>query len=350
MRKKWLRWLPGLFLAAALVFPVRAAGVHMGFSDPTATVGEEVSVVVLATAEGSETALPLSRVEMTLCYDGTLLRYEDAAGGMGSLRAEEENGKIVIQDAAAGGSSVFLAELHVTALSAGEGSITVENCAVLDGDGAEAACSLGSARVSIAEKMEQDVSLYALLVNHGTLEPAFSPSCTEYSLTVPESVASITVAARPNNYWASAYVDGHAALELGENTVTVTVTSGDGSAQRVYTIAVYRGTRPTPTPEAVVVPERELPPEPTPSPSPTPTPEPTPDVEQIRRAGYEEGLAAGQAEAETARAALQTARERIGTLEHAAKLSVGAALAELLLIAVLGGALWYRYDGKRRRK
>ena len=42
---------------------------------------------MLATAEGSETALPLSRVEMTLCYDGTLLRYEDAAGGMGSLRA-----------------------------------------------------------------------------------------------------------------------------------------------------------------------------------------------------------------------------------------------------------------------
>ncbi len=351
MSRKGLRWLLGLCLAAALSLPARAAGVHMDLSSATATVGEELSVVLLATAEGSETALPLSQVNMTLRYDETLLRYESAGGGMGTLRATAEGGRIRIQDAPSSGSSVFLVELHFTALAAGEGSLTVEKCAALDGAGAEAACSLGSAQVSIAEKLEQDVSLYALMVNHGTLEPAFRPDCTSYRLTVPEGVASLAVTARPNNYWASAYVDGHAALQLGENTVTVTVTSGDGSAQQVYTIEVYRGVRPSPTPEPVTVPERELPseePQPTPTPQPTPSPEPTPDAEQLRREGYEAGLAEGQAEAESARTALKTAKERIETLEHAAKLSVAAAMAELLLIAVLGGLLYHGYSSRKR--
>ena len=392
MRKKISALLFAMIVWSLAALPVRAAGgVHLGFSDPTANVGEEVTVVVMATKEGTEEAVPLSSVEMELSYDATLLKFEGSAGGMGNLFVGGDAGTLRLTDSPSGDSSAFLAELHFTAMAAGNSELKVLSASVKDAAGGEPSCSFGTSSVCVNVKTEQDVSLYSLSFNVGQLTPAFEPERTLYHLTVPMETTYVTVAARPNNYWATHYVDGHGSLQPGENTVTITVTSGDRSAQRVYTVIVYRGTPPVSTtapvevPTATVppedstmfsgelsvggekkensVPEAELPAEESTEESATETETPEPETAEPENAGeektpektegemnadtaalveaaYNRGKTEKEVEAALARTALQNTEERVSTLEHAAKITTVAAMAELVIIVILGYLLW----------
>lgn len=374
MRKRMVTALCAVFAWALLALPARAAsGVHMGFSDPTADVGDEVTVIVMATKEGTEEVASLASVELELSYDASLLQFENAAGGMGNLTAEGENGTLKLKDSPVGISeSAFLAELHFTALEAGSSEVKIVRCLLRDGIGGEPSCSFGSSSVCINVKEEQDVSLYSLSFSVGTLTPAFEPDRTYYTLTVPMDTTFVYVAANPNNYWATHYVEGHSSLQPGENTVTITVTSGDGTARRVYTVKVYRGTPPAETTEPVEVPAVTLPPEedlPAPAgeiaeeatevpaeeqPAPEPetketdqTPEQTEDTDALVEAAYVRGRTETEEETAAAKKALNTAEERVKTLERAAKITTVAAMIELVIIVVLGYFLW---NGKRQEE
>ena len=94
-----------------------------------------------------------------------------------------------------------------------------------DGDGASSNADLGALRVSA-----------------GTLNPAFSADITAYTVTVANTVISITVTTQA--------ADGNAAgsnnaapgflLSVGsDNIITVTVTAEDGT-EKTYTVTVTR--------------------------------------------------------------------------------------------------------------
>ena len=93
--------------------------------------------------------------------------------------------------------------------------------------------------VVITRKASSDATLKSLTVSSGTLSPVFSASTTNYTLTVPYNVDSITVSATVNNSEASISGTGTKTLTVGTNTVSIVVTAGDGT-KKTYTITVTR--------------------------------------------------------------------------------------------------------------
>jgi hypothetical protein len=90
--------------------------------------------------------------------------------------------------------------------------------------------------------ISSNADLAVLSVSAGTLNPAFNAGVMEYTVTVANTVASITVNVRAAN--GKAAVDNSAAsgldLSVGpDNTVTVTVTAENG-AEKIYVITVTR--------------------------------------------------------------------------------------------------------------
>ena len=105
----------------------------------------------------------------------------------------------------------------------------------------------GSAAVSI-KVASTDATLASLSLSSGTLSPAFSPGGAGYTANVPYSVSSITVTATPNDPNASSVTtmvngspaSGSTPLNVGSNTVVVTVTPQDGITTDSYTVTINR--------------------------------------------------------------------------------------------------------------
>ncbi|SFU97677.1 cadherin-like beta sandwich domain-containing protein [Pseudoduganella namucuonensis] len=98
--------------------------------------------------------------------------------------------------------------------------------------------------------LSADASLKALSISTGSLSPAFAAATTSYAVTVANSVTSVTLAPTANGSGASIKVNdatvasggasGALALNVGNNTLTVTVLAQDGVTSRVYTVTVVR--------------------------------------------------------------------------------------------------------------
>lgn len=110
------------------------------------------------------------------------------------------------------------------------------NATALKGD-TEVTFTGGAATFTIDRQISDDSTLTALTVATGTLAPTFDPSVTEYRLQVPYNCESLELTATPAPYAAVEISDR--ALAVGNNDITVTVTSESGT-QTVYTLTVTR--------------------------------------------------------------------------------------------------------------
>lgn len=91
----------------------------------------------------------------------------------------------------------------------------------------------------VEDKNYSAVDLRDLTVD-GTTVSGFSADTTSYTVNVPNSKSSVTVAAIVADAKAAVAIAGGDNLVVGDNTVTVTVTAEDGVATKVYTIIVKR--------------------------------------------------------------------------------------------------------------
>ena len=87
-------------------------------------------------------------------------------------------------------------------------------------------------------------ALASLTVSAGELAPAFDPTITDYTLSLPLRTNQITFTAAPSDSKATVQGDGEVALRGGENKVAVVVTAEDGSA-KTYNITVKVAREPT---------------------------------------------------------------------------------------------------------
>ena len=87
-------------------------------------------------------------------------------------------------------------------------------------------------------------ALASLTVSAGELTPAFDPTITDYTLSLPLRTNKITFTAAPSDSKATVQGDGEVALQGGENKVAVVVTAEDGSA-KTYNITVKVAREPT---------------------------------------------------------------------------------------------------------
>lgn len=96
--------------------------------------------------------------------------------------------------------------------------------------------------VNLVRTKSTDVTLDELSVTGYTISPNYSDSVNSYSVTVPSDVNSVSVVATPHDSRTTATVSGPTSdLQIGDNTVTVTVTPENGSSSaRTITINVKR--------------------------------------------------------------------------------------------------------------
>lgn len=87
-------------------------------------------------------------------------------------------------------------------------------------------------------------ALASLTVSAGELTPAFDPSVTDYTLSLPLNSDKLTLTATTSDSKATVQGNGEVALRSGENKVAVVVTAEDGSA-KTYNITVKVAREPT---------------------------------------------------------------------------------------------------------
>ena len=98
-------------------------------------------------------------------------------------------------------------------------------------------------------------NLSALAVSAGAFVPAFAATTTSYGLTVPNSTADTTVTATVADSTATLTINGSPAtsgvaapsiaLAVGQNSITIVVTAGNG-ARNSYTVTITREDTPAP--------------------------------------------------------------------------------------------------------
>ena len=210
-----------------------AASGKLSFSDPTASVGDQVSVTMKIAADAA-----LGSSDVMLQYDADALEFvsgTNSNGGAGYVR--------VIGSAEAADQKTFSFTLKFNALKAGTSSITVKSQEVYDADSKAVTLDhIGSSSVKInaADTSSKDASLASLTISPGTLKPTFSADVTEYTAVVSSDVTSITVSAPAKDGGAKVAVSGNDDLQDGENTITCNVTAEDGETTKTYTIVVTK--------------------------------------------------------------------------------------------------------------
>lgn len=71
------------------------------------------------------------------------------------------------------------------------------------------------------------------------LTPSFNPNVTNYTLTVPSTITNLNMSVAVEQSGAKYWIEGDENLQLGNNTVTITVTAPSG-AKKTYTIIVTK--------------------------------------------------------------------------------------------------------------
>jgi pimeloyl-ACP methyl ester carboxylesterase len=102
----------------------------------------------------------------------------------------------------------------------------------------------------VTSSSSANTALESLVLSSGTLSPDFSGDTTSYTSSVPYAVDSLTVTPTTSDPTASVQVNDTAAasgspsneinLEVGPNTIDVTVTAPDGTTSRTHTVIVTR--------------------------------------------------------------------------------------------------------------
>lgn len=232
--------------SAGLCMTAFAMNVSVSFSDPSAQVGEDVTVAMHVVSTSGE---PLGTANIMLNYDASALEFvsgDNTEGGAGSLRVSGQ---------ATTDAKEWYYGLRFRALTGGSSDISIATAEIYDANAKIAELAhKGSAKVTVGTAGQSEstaqAALSALSISPGTLSPVFSPEQSNYTAVVGDAVTRIAVSAVPAAGDAKVTVSGNEALELGENMITVNVSGEDGTALGSYAITVTKQEGETPT-EAV---------------------------------------------------------------------------------------------------
>ena len=95
--------------------------------------------------------------------------------------------------------------------------------------------------VTVNRAENTDATLANLSVSAGALSPMFNSATYNYTVNVPFSVTSLTLAATATDANASVVGAGSKSLNVGNNIFDITVTAQDGETTLIYTVMIHRG-------------------------------------------------------------------------------------------------------------
>lgn len=225
---------------------VKAEGVSLGLSASTVNVGGSVTATVSCpSGYGVDVILSVDNTGVLSGGNDTVVVIGDAAG--------QPNSASVSFSAVGAGTCTITA----TVRSAGDAdgnpvdfggasaAVTVNNTAQQPTDtngGNTGSNTDGTTDGSSTAQTTQssDNTLKSIVLSNGSLSPAFSPKTKNYTATVDNSVTSLSISATPTDQTAKVTsVSGNDNLQVGENTITITVKAENGVTAK-YTIVVTR--------------------------------------------------------------------------------------------------------------
>lgn len=243
---QWNKRIAGVicFLLLLAVLPVQivqaaSATITLSTTMEEIHVGDTVEVELTIRADAT-----IGDFEAFLSYDETIFEFYSAAscitGGAGFLKVADIGASPSQQDRTY--------RMYFKALTQGECEIALYDRPIVYGytDGLEMSVTGFSKTFSVLPAADASdnnlLSAFHIVDNRAKtvhFSPDFSSDVTEYTATVPLSSEMLIVSAIAEDEGAEVEVSGGHILEIGENTVTVTVKAEDGS-QRIYTILVHR--------------------------------------------------------------------------------------------------------------
>lgn len=90
------------------------------------------------------------------------------------------------------------------------------------------------------EVVSSSAYLSGLEIEDATLSPAFDSMTNDYTLSVGMDIDKLDIITTTEDPSATVVVKGNENLKVGENTITITVTSSDGESKQVYTLIVTK--------------------------------------------------------------------------------------------------------------
>lgn len=227
----------GVF-AAFLVFVIQltvlsAVSVHAAgsasvkVSAGSILVGKTVTVTVSYSGGGKN----LGAISGAVKYNTSVLDFVS-----GSSANESTKGTVLLVAAASTATHSFTLTFKAKAAGTSSFQLSTDELYALD------ATNLGrpgaSASVTV-RTVSGNADLKSLSVNTGTLSPKFAAGTTAYSVSVANSVSSITVSAASADGNAKVTGTGKQTLKVGSNKINIKVTAENG-ATKTYILTVKR--------------------------------------------------------------------------------------------------------------
>ncbi len=186
----------------------------------------------------------------SVSYDSSVLTLQGYSATKGGTWAVEFNGNNFVfydnsmKNPIEGSASIFKATFKVSSSVEPGTSISVTASGVTLSDG-QSDFGVGSRTYSttIAKPLSDNCTLSSMTVSGATISPAFSPSVTSYSASVPFTTSSISVSATAEDNAAKVSVSNPSLTPGATTNVRVTVTAENG-ATKTYTISVARAQDP----------------------------------------------------------------------------------------------------------
>lgn len=215
-----------ILISSFFAFNASAAGTILAFSQNTITIGDKVVVTVTINTDEEMYSLGY-----TLIYDADKLNY-DGGNNAGAIDVVESPS----------GEKKYTKQFTFTSIAVGGASVKVTDCkyAGIDYNNLKPV-SGASAVLTIKDvALPNNANLSSLTLSTGALSPNFTAGRTNYTASVPFESANITLYAKTSDVKAKVNISSNPTnLNVGANTIRVTVTAQDGS-QKIYTVVVTR--------------------------------------------------------------------------------------------------------------
>lgn len=222
-----------LLMVNLVALPVLAEGYTIRLSVPaTVENGKNITVTVSVPSK-----MLVENFEGTLSFDASKVQYVSIKNMTTLPQFDATASGSSIRFAGVFGSSVdttSLVQITFKAVAEGTAAFSVSGMVVNEDMPAG-----NSGSTNVIAGLPSVNTLKSLQIGTGTLTPAFKSDVTKYTVTVGQSVTSLTCSAVPSDEKATVSISGNTSLKEGSNKVTITVKAQNGD-KKVYTITVTR--------------------------------------------------------------------------------------------------------------
>ncbi len=264
MKRFLLHSLTILFVFLFATYSINALGFELASTDVTKNEDENITITGTITNTSWPTTFGIKKIEGEFYFDSNFISFvsvtTSSPGVFTVSNSVVSPGKvsIVVETSSANGiltdSLLFSVALKCTGPTSGSdiyykiisGGITDKDGNKLEPGNATYTTPVTSnkLRAVISKIKSTNNNLRTLTIKDSdnkelTYTPVFNATTTSYSITVPYETPKVTISATADDSAATVAGIGDATLEVGDQTVTLTVTSESGSA-KTYTIKITK--------------------------------------------------------------------------------------------------------------